>query len=263
MAKHIREPGKTRTQRAQEWPPPRPGRCNARKPLHQRCKAYPSKDPHHDGVHCAKHQRAIGANHGSWKGGISSRFLRRYMPERLMSRYDALINNPELTSVRELLALTGARLSELLERVASGESAAAWAALDAVFTSMEGVIGKLPAIPEQEALASWLSIARTHYQTARHEQALWQELHDTVERARKLAETEQKREAVLQANLTAQQAIALFNRLFQLLHDEITDPNTRQRVALRLHELLGMEASRGVLLPAAITTSPEAPDADQ
>lgn len=219
-----------------KWPAPVPGRCNFRKKGFTRCKAFPVSGSQR----CRKHYRATGPEHGGWKGGNSKSFARQFMPERLMSRFDAIVNDPEISSVRDLLAVAGVRWSQLLERLETLDSRAAWERFGECLDELESKIGELKD-KDAAAVRPFVEEMRRHYKTAMQEHRVWAEILDTMERHRKLAETEQKREANLQANLTARQSIALFNALFKILTEEIPDLTQRRRIGQRLTEVLNFE----------------------
>lgn len=183
--------------------------------------------------------RPRGAQAPNWKGGISQGYMRKHLPERLLAKFDAIVNDPELSSVRDLLAVTNVRLTELFAKIPTKESRVAWEALDAVRSELMSLCDGLGKQPKtQAALRSLVERLTECVRTAAHEYHIWDEIHGTIEKSRRLAKTEAEREATLQANLTAAQTIALFNRLFQLITEEIPDPQTRHRLGVALVDLL-------------------------
>ena len=227
--------GKSQRAHLADWPAEIPGRCNFRKPHFLRCKNYPMKGLGTDGQHCKKHQRAIGEDVAGFKGGTSKGFMRRHVPQHLLQRFDEIVNNPELTSVRELLALSGARLSEVLDKVPAQQSDLAWDNLGEMLNQFGAAIGELKdGSPIQQRLIAVLGTMQDNYRTAMHERHAWNDVHREIERTRRLAETERKREEMLQANLTGNQAIALFNKLFDIITEEIQDLGLRRKIGTRI-----------------------------
>jgi hypothetical protein len=244
-----------------EWPAPTPGRCNFRKRDRTRCQRYPLKKGK-DLKHCKVHQRAQGEAHGSWKGGRSKHF-RKHLPENLLATYDAVMNDPEISSVRELIAMTSARYVQLWAKVPTRESAEAWDALGEVLAALERLVPEMHEKSRVEYVA-WLDAFSANYKTARHERAVYAEIMDVTERMRKLGETEAKREATLQANLTANQAIALMNGIFRIHVELIRDLGLRKQLGEAMLNLLGApEVSKGdsTMRQIAEVSSAEAPTA--
>jgi hypothetical protein len=73
---------------------------------------------------------------------------------------------------------------------------------------------------------------------ARKDYRVWDDFFAVTEHARKLSDTERKREEMLQSNLTAAQSIALFTKLFEIIGTRITDEPTRKAVAGDLEQFL-------------------------
>jgi hypothetical protein len=173
-------------------------------------------------------------------------WARGHLPERLLKRFDAVVNDPELISVRALLGLTGVRITELLEKIPSQESGEAWRSIGQGLHSLERVIQLAESLDDADRveIQEWVDHLKDFYRSAKNERAVWKELFDVIERARRLADTETSRERVLQANLTSQQAIALFNKLFHILAAEVPDPDQRARIGLQLRGLLAPSPER-------------------
>lgn len=216
-----------------KWPEKIPGRCNFRKRDHTRCKKHPVTGTDR----CRTHKRASGPDAPNWKGGISKGWARKFLPQRLLARYDAVVNSPDLTSVRQLIGIVGARITELSEKISTRESNLAWENFGLMLAQLEE-FGHKQKGKNKEDLDRIVGAMRADYGHAMHERLAWQELMDTMERARKLIETENKREAFQEANLTAKQGIALFNAIFLILSEELKEhPDLRARVGLRLQTL--------------------------
>lgn len=192
-----------------------------------------------------------GPNATNWKGGRSKGFMRKFLPQRLIARFDEIVNDPELTSVRTLMAVTSVRLTELMEKISTRESRVAWDAIGQIAAQLVNLTDSVT--PKQRgAFSALIEALQANYKTAHHEHVVWDEIHRLIERARRLAQTEQEREKTLQANLTAAQAIALMNRIFQLHAELITDAHLRYKLGMGLIQLLKHESpeAAGRLLPA-------------
>lgn len=232
-----------------DWPAPIPGRCNFRRKNHTRCKNYPVNGKKRCNRHLNKAKE--GPDHPQWKGGVSRGWARKHLPVRLLERFDSVVNDPELTSVRELIAVAGTRLTELFDKIDERESKEAWESLGFVLGEIEKALDS----EDYDAAAKMVAVGFQHYKSAKYERGVWSEIFQTMERSRKLVDTERRREEMLQANLTAQQAIALFNQLFQLIADEIKEADLRARLGTRILDWLQAQSPEMVLdvkqLPSA------------
>lgn len=228
-----------------KWPAPIAGKCNFRKANHTRCKQTPK--PGSD--RCGKHQRAQGENHHAWKGGTSKYFARKHLPQRLLASFDMIVNDPEISSVRELIGLIGARMHEMLAKLETLDSRVSF---EEALETVDELELRTRDLSEKDAavVAPLLEILRKNLRSGLAEYRVWDDVMALVEQYRKAADTEQKREANLQANLTARQSIALFNQLFKILVEEIPDPEQRRRISNRLNDLLSFERA----IPAEVAS---------
>ena len=85
---------------------------------------------------CASHggKTPIGIASPNWKHGRYSQAL----PRGLLTKYVQAQGDPRWLSLRDELALTDARIQDLLERLAAGETSERWQAVIAAHEELEG-----------------------------------------------------------------------------------------------------------------------------
>jgi hypothetical protein len=172
---------------------------------------------------CSKHggKSLAGIASPTFKHGRHS----RYIPARLQDRYAASIADPELLALREDIALLDARLSELLERVDTGESGVRWAMLAKAWSDYKtSDHGTLDGIKARNTVDAIIEQAMTDY-------AAWGEIQVIVEQRRKLSESEQKRLVSMQQLITAEQAMLFVAAIQDAVKRHVTDRKVLAAIA--------------------------------
>jgi len=172
-----------------------------------------------------------------------------YVPERLRERYEAAEADAELLSLRSELALTDARLMDLLARVDTGESGQLWANLKKAHEEFK--VSRLARdVPKMNVA---LAKMERDIEQATDDRAAWAEIGELIEQRRKLTESEAKRLMTLQQMLTTEDAMALAYRLVDIVTRHVTDRQVLSAIVVEMRAL--SERSNG------LPVSEEAPDA--
>lgn len=176
------------------------------------------KNPAVNGVAtCRMHggKSARGVASGTFKTGRYSKAL----PARLMERYDLSREDSGLTDLSDELALTDARLFELLGRVDSGESGRLW-----------DMLGKAKREYERESdqpkKAAILHGILALIEEGLEDRANWAEIAALMEQRRKLVDTERRRLADASQMVTASEALSLVRAVVAIVQEHVTDPLT-------------------------------------
>jgi hypothetical protein len=170
----------------------------------------------------------VGAALPQFKNGKHS----KYMPARLLERYRDGIADPELLSLRSDIALTDARLSDVLERVDTGESGHAWnQAKDAYKLLMstkpgDSGIGKI-------MLGEIINKGLADY-------AAWHEVGDLLEQRRRLVESEQKRLVAAQQMVTTEQVMTFITAIVDSVRRNVSDQSILNAISLDISKLISM-----------------------
>lgn len=148
----------------------------------------------------------------------------KHLPTRLMGRYQEALSDPDLTALREEIALTDARLADLLARVDTGEAGSAWdAAKKAMAEYDRAEASGADDAPYRASLA-----LRTLRDVLASEQdyEAWNEVHRMVEQRRRLVEAESKRVEKLQQSITADRMMLLMAAVVGVIREHIRDRDT-------------------------------------
>jgi hypothetical protein len=165
-----------------------------------------------------------------------------YLPERLRERYEQAEQDAELLSLKSEIALTDARLFDLLSRVDTGESGQRWAGFTKAYEEFQ-TSRRARDVPKMNvALAK---IERDLAQ-ATDDRAAWAEIGALVEQRRRLAESEHKRMVSLQQLLSIEEAMALMHRVVDVVTRHVTDRQALSAIVVEIRALA--ERSNG--LPA-------------
>jgi hypothetical protein len=186
-------------------------RCRrAASPGHKVCVIHGSRSP-------------SGAASPHFKTGRHSRVL----PVRLAARFEEAERDERLLELRDEIALTDARIADLLTRVDTGESGALWSALYAARGVMLAARRAGDVSRQAAALNQILNlIGRAH-----DDGAAWAEVFVLVEQRRRLVESERKRLHELQTCLTLEQASSMIAAISAVIKEHVRDPEVLRKIS--------------------------------
>jgi hypothetical protein len=155
------------------------------------------------------------------------------MPDRLAERYQEAIQDPDLLSHRGEIALLDARMAELLENVATGESGPAWGQLRELVNEMrEAVLAGNPQMMEK-----CLKDMDEIIEVGVSRRATWTEILDIVDRIKDVKQGEHKRLATMHQMISVEQAMGMVARVTKAVIDNVSDPDERLAIVSDLREL--------------------------
>lgn len=186
---------------------------------------------------CSKHggKSLSGPAHPSYKNGRYSDVL----PTRMRQAYEASLNDADLLSVRELLAVHLARYRDLLARVDTGESTRFYDKLKEQADAYE------EATDDAGREVAWRALRSTLYAGYRDWQT-WQDVERTVATVVRLADYEKKRLLDMQAILTVDEVMATLGLLLAAIEEQVDDP--RQLQAIQNAMMAGLETRQQALV---------------
>jgi hypothetical protein len=158
-----------------------------------------------------------------------------YVPEQLRAHYERAEADAELLSLRGEVALTDARLTELLSRVQTGESGALWADLKKAYREFQA------AKHGKDVTRMQIALMRVEYliDGAVQDHDAWTEIGDLIEQRRKLTESEFKRMVALGEMMTKAEALALVHRLIDILTVHIPDKKILSAIIVDMQQFTG------------------------
>jgi hypothetical protein len=156
-----------------------------------------------------------------------------YLPERLRARYEQAEGDAELLSLKSEVALTDARLIDLLARVDTGESGQLWAHLKKAHEEFK-VYRLARDVPKMNVA---LAKIEALLDNAVQDHTAWGEIGTLIEQRRKLTESEAKRLITLQQMLTTEEAMALAYRLVDIVTRHVTDKHVLRDIVVEIRAL--------------------------
>lgn len=187
---------------------------------------------------CARYHNGR-AQKGFDHWNYSGRGYSKDLPPRLLERLMAGIDDPDLTSMRTEIALLDARMGELLEGLSDTASTEAW-------TSTIDSTGRLRYLldrPDLEGREVRLEAVCIQLEASVSTEVVnrdtWHEVYSLIDRRRRTANVELKREELEEHTLRHAQALHFFQQLLAVVHEEVTDPALKQRLSQRLAERMG------------------------
>jgi uncharacterized protein YjcR len=165
-----------------------------------------------------------------------------YVPERLRERYERAEQDVELLSLRGEIALTDARLIDLLARVNTGESGQLWARLKKAHGEFK-VCHLARDVPKMNVA---LAKIEALLDSATQDHAAWAEIGELIEQRRRLAESESKRMVTLEQMMTAEQAMTLAHRVIDIVTRHVTDKQTLRDIVVDMRALTEAASGRSV-----------------
>ena len=146
-----------------------------------------------------------GAALPQYKSGRYSKSL----PMQLAQRYEEARSNPRLLSLDDDIALTEARLAQLLEQVDTGESGARWQALREALEAFSAAMG----VGDMAGMAAHFAELRRLVEAGAAQVGVWREVYEVVETRQKLVPAQVKTLQTLQQMLTVQQHMLMVGAL--------------------------------------------------
>lgn len=211
------------------------GRCNARRVSGV---GYCMKLPVIGRTRCFKHGGGtpIGAASPQFKHGRRS----KYLPGNVAALYQSALDNPELMSLRDEIALIDTWINQRIERTAWGETRDRW---ETVIASTRE-INKAVASGDPSMLASAVEALTKVANAQSQSEHMMDDVVELIERRRRLVDSQAKMESSLQQNITAERAVLLVAALSDIVCQHVSDQETRRRVAQDLRALTMGQSSR-------------------
>lgn len=147
----------------------------------------------------------------------------KFIPQRLHARYHEALEDKELVSLRDDIALVEARLADVLLRVDTGESGSAWLGVQSSLVEFELT---------QNPIA--LSVLRQSIARGLSDYAAWEEVKQILEQRRRLVGDERKHVLETGRFITIEQIMlwvgALANEIRSVVMQAVEDEQLRRRL---------------------------------
>lgn len=173
----------------------------------------------------------VGAALPQFKDGRHS----RYMPQRLLARYQEALTDSDLLAMHAEIGLLDARLADLLRRVDTGEAGVLWRRL------AEGWVEYLRARKygsPDELLAAEAEMSAV-IELGESDALAWAEVRQVVQERRKLVESERKRLVEAQQVIPVEQALSVIAAVGESVRRHVKDPEALRLVNADIARLIG------------------------
>lgn len=175
-----------------------------------------------------------GAGHPSFKHGRYS----KYLPARLLDRYEAARDDPNLLAMDDEIGLIDARLGDLIKRADSGESGQIWIAVRSYYRDFD----KHRVSGDVKNMQLALDKLEATIERGVADHAIWTEIGQAIDRRARLVDQERKRLDQLEHSMTVDDAMALLRTIDDVLRRNVTDPKTLSNIAGELGQLVTIDA---------------------
>ena len=162
----------------------------------------------------------------------------KVLPARLAGRYAEAQADAALLELRGDIALTDARLADLLGRVDTGESGALWSRLMQARTDLLLYRRAGDTVKTAEALNALLDLVGQGHADYR----AWAEVGQVVEQRRRLVESERKRLVEMQQTLTVEKAMLLIGAIGGIIKAHVQDRHVLSAISNDIQALVSSDA---------------------
>ena len=183
---------------------------------------------------------------GAAAGGFKTGRYSKYMPKRLLARYEEALGDPNLLSLSDELAVVDARAQDLIAQLGTGESPKAWLAAGGAVKALIAELGRDE--PDQEMVKATLGRLEDIVRQGMGDIPIWDAAAELFETRRRLADTERKRLEAMQATITAEQALAFVQAVLNVVQQRVSDPVELQAITTDLARLAGLGFTRATAI---------------
>lgn len=202
--------------------------CGAKKKNGTPCQKSPINGRNRCRLHGGASPRGIA--HPRFKTGRYSKDL----PSRLSKRYEEAKEDEKLLELRDEIAILESRIGDLLSRTDSGESGATWRAAQKTFSELRVAAQT----GDQAKFAELLNDLGRIIGRGVSDYAAWDEVVRTIERRRKLAESERKRLIETNQMISSEQAMGMLGFVVSVIKKHVTDDQTLAAISADIHTYL-------------------------
>jgi hypothetical protein len=168
------------------------------------------------------------------------------LPTRMLAHYERLKDDPQFDSLRSEIALIRTRISDLLQRLDSGEVGQIWIDLRTTWQEMNQARQR----DDMPALANALNEIGGIIERGMQEQEAWRDIGREIDRVGRLVTQETRQQQISNATISVEQALLWAGAVGSILREYISDPEILSGIAVRIRSTL--MAPSGRLLDAGI-----------
>lgn len=171
-----------------------------------------------------------GVESGTYKHGRFSIDL----PDRLAERYHQALADPDWVELWNEGALLDVNIAEMLKKLDTGESGAAWAEAQQTMGRLQSAYDDA----DPARLSRELRRMDRILNRGAVEYALWGEIRAAVDAKRKIAESQRKRMVETEQFISVGQLALAMGIIKDLIRTHVTDDNARRSIAVGIDQFL-------------------------
>jgi len=157
----------------------------------------------------------IGMASATYKHGRHS----KYIPSKLIEKYNEAQNDKDLLSLSEEIKLIDARINQLLERVEEGGGMTNWSALNKAW---RGLIAAQRA-QDQDKASELAATMNDIINRGLHDSMIWSDIEHTIDRRQRLVSAEAKRLTDMEQMITTERALGLMVFIAESIRTRLMD----------------------------------------
>jgi len=167
----------------------------------------------------------------------------KYLPRRLKDRYLEAADDTDMLVMKYDIALIDTRISDLLQKVDSGESGALWRTLNALWGKMESAKAR----GDKDTIVETLNEIGALLKRGASDHANWKQISELLDQRRRTGESERKR--LIEANqlLTVQEAMTFMHSLTDAVRKHVTDRTTLGKISNEFAELISRGSNSEII----------------
>lgn len=155
----------------------------------------------------------------------------KHLPQHLQKRYVQYLEDKEILSLREDLALLDVRLGELLSQIDTKETGQHWSSLQKITADYRKLVRKFKGLPAQELTEEFLSELFSVIDGGSSQYMIWAEIRGLVDERKKVAESERKRLIEMNQMITTEEAMVFQRAIFNIIIKNVKDPRALAQIA--------------------------------
>lgn len=162
----------------------------------------------------------------------------RYLPARLVGRYEEAAADPELLALKDDIALLDTRIAQTVAALDTGESADAWSSLFALWQQLDQDMSALLDSGETpEAMERTVAALGETIRSGLSQGYVWGEIRGLLKERAALVAGEQKRLVDMQQYVTATQAIGFVAAVMASVRRHVRDRDALAAIGSDLTQL--------------------------
>ena len=173
---------------------------------------------------CRSHTRGKPFAKGPLNPAFKHGRFSTHLPTRMLENYEEAASDPELLELKSAIALTQARIVDLIRRADTGESGHAW---DQLAKLKEQFLKAQDTDTQHRVLGELLD----SIDKSKGDFHTWREVFDLVEKQRRLTDSEAKRIERMGQYITYEQGVVLITRLLTVIRKHVKDQSVLNAIA--------------------------------